>query len=411
MINIDANTVINRFFRYIKIDTQSDVNTISTPSTAKQFDLANVLVEELKQLGVEDVELDSKCYLMATLPSNTGKEVQTIGLIAHLDTSPDFSGKDVKPKITANYDGNDIVLNEKKNIILSPSEFPELLSYKGQDIISTDGTSLLGADDKAGITAIMTAIEYLKQNPQIKHGKIRICFTPDEEIGKGADHFDVEKFGADFAYTIDGGEIGQLEFENFNAAGAKVQFNGQNVHPGTSKNKMINSMNVAMEFHSLLPHVARPEHTEGYEGFFHLMKFLGSVEKTILEYIIRDHSKEKFAKQKVLMQNAADYINSKHGENTIQLTITEQYLNMRTKIEPVMHIVDLAEKAMIDVEVEPLRTAIRGGTDGARLSYMGLPTPNIFTGGSNFHSKFEFIPVQSLQKSTEVIVRICESII
>lgn len=400
--------LLSRFLKYVKVDTESDPNSTSTPSTGKQFDLAKILVNELIELGLTDAHVDEKCYIMATLPSNIEHTVPTIGFIAHMDTSPDFSGKDVNPKIIENYNGADITLNSDQNIILSTTDFPALKDYIGKTLITTDGTTLLGADDKAGIAEIMTALEYFKNHQEIKHGTIKIGFTPDEEIGRGADYFDVEKFGADFAYTIDGGPIGELEFENFNAAGAKVIVTGRSVHPGTAKNQMINSQHIAMEFNALLPVTQRPEHTDKYEGFFHLMTFIGDVEKTELQYIIRDHDKKLFEQKKKIIRQAADFINNKYGRELVEVNLKDQYYNMREKIEPVMHIVDLARKALEEVDVKPNIKAIRGGTDGARLSFMGLPTPNIFGGGHNFHGKFEFIPLESMQKAVDVIVKIIE---
>ncbi|MCK5538930.1 MAG: peptidase T [Bacteroidales bacterium] len=402
------NNLLERFLKYVKIDTESDANSTSCPSTQKQFDLANVLVDELNKMGLSDISLDENCYIMATLPANTKKTISTIGFIAHMDTSPDMSGKDVNPQIHKNYDGKDIILNKEQNIVLSPSDFPELTQYKGKTIITSDGTTLLGADDKAGIATILEAIEYLIQHPEIEHGEIRVGFTPDEEIGRGADFFDVKKFNADFAYTIDGGEIGELEFENFNAALAKLSFKGRNVHPGTAKNQMKNSMHLAIELNSLLPVAQRPEHTDKYEGFFHLISMSGEVEESSLMYIIRDHDREKFESKKVLIKDIVDFLNKKYGENTIILELNDQYYNMREKIEPVMHIVDLAEKAIKAVGVKPNIKAIRGGTDGARLSFMGLPTPNIFAGGHNFHGRYEYIPFESMEKTVEVIVKIIE---
>lgn len=401
--------LLNRFLRYVQIDTQSDPESKTSPSTVKQFDLAKLLVEELRELGLSDVKLDEHCYVYATLPGNvTDKQVPTIGFIAHLDTTPDFTGHNVKPLVHENYDGGDLVLNKDLNIILSPKEFPELTGYKGQTIITSDGTTLLGADDKAGIAEIMTALEYLVKNPRIKHGEIRIAFTPDEEIGRGTEHFDVQGFGADFAYTVDGGPIGELEFENFNAAEAKVLVHGKNVHPGTAKNKMINSIRVAMEFDSLLPQHERPEHTEGYEGFYHLMSFKGDVEKSQLHYIIRDHDRQKFEARKQMFKDIAEFLNKKYNRDLIELDLRDQYYNMREKIEPVMYIVNLAEQAMQSAGVEPKIKPIRGGTDGAMLSFKGLPTPNLFTGGHNFHGRYEYIPLQSMQKAVEVIVKIAE---
>lgn len=400
--------LVQRFLDYVKIDTKSDPSSSTCPSTEKQFNLGNLLVKELKDLGLKDANIDEFGYIFATLPSNTDKKLPTIGFIAHMDTSPDFSGENVKPKIIENYDGEDIILNEEKNIILSPNDFPKLKNYIGQDIITTDGTTLLGADDKAGIAEIMTAIEYLVNHPEIEHGDIKIGFTPDEEIGRGADKFNVEKFNADFAYTIDGGEIGELQYENFNAAIVKITINGRNIHPGAAKNRMINSINIALELQSMLPVNEKPEYTEGYEGFFHLNNMEGTVEKTNMLYIIRDHSKEKFEKKKELILKSVDLLNAKYGENTVIIDLKDQYYNMKEKVEPVIHIVDVAKKAMEEVGVTPMVIPIRGGTDGARLSYMGLPCPNIFTGGHNFHGKFEYIPVNSMKKAVEVIIKIIE---
>ncbi|MFW5699365.1 MAG: peptidase T [Bacteroidota bacterium] len=398
--------VLERFLTYAKIDTQSDPESKQTPSTEKQWNLARHLEKELKALGLEDVSLDEKCYLMATLPANTEKKVPTIGFIAHVDTSPDMSGKDVNPRIIENYDGKDIRLND--TLTMSTQDFPELLQYKGKTLITTDGTTLLGADDKAGIAEIITAIDYLIQHPGIKHGPIRIGFTPDEEIGRGADHFDVAKFAADFAYTLDGGEIGELEFENFNAALAKVTISGRNVHPGTAKNKMVNAIHLAMELNEMLPANERPEYTRKYEGFFHLIDFKGSVETTTVQFIIRDHDREKFEKKKKLMTKTVAFLNEKYDSNRVSLEMTDQYYNMREKIEPVYHIVELAQKAYEAVDVVPNIKPIRGGTDGSRLSYMGLPTPNIFAGGHNFHGKYEYIPLESMEKAVEVVVKIAE---
>lgn len=400
--------LLERFFEYISFDTQSDENTGMTPSTLGQFVFAKHLVEELKQIGLKDAKVDANGYVMATLPANVSEDCPVVGFIAHLDTSPDFTGKHVKPNVVKNYDGKDITLDREAGIFLKPEEFPELMKYVGQDLITTSGHTLLGADDKAGIVEIITAIEYLIKHPEIKHGKIRIAFTPDEEIGQGADKFDVEEFGADFAYTIDGGEIGELEFENFNAAVAKVTVFGRNVHPGYARGKMRNSMRIANQFIGMLPRHETPEHTEGYEGFYHLISFNGDVEKTELAFIIRDFKTDRFADRKREMEHLAKKINTEFGSDTVKLEIRDQYYNMREMIEPVMHIVDLAQKAMEDVGVTPIIRPIRGGTDGARLSYMGLPTPNIFAGGHNFHGRFEFIPVQSMQKAVDVIVRISE---
>lgn len=400
--------MISRFLNYVTIDTKSDPNSESFPSTKKQFDLAGVLVKELKELGLEDATVDAKGYVMATLPSNIDKKVPTIGFIAHMDTSPDMSGKNVNPKIVKNYEAKDILLNEEKNIILSPKEFPDLKKYIGKTLITTDGTTLLGADNKAGIAEIMGAIEHLVNNPEVKHGTIKIAFTPDEEVGRGADYFDVKKFGADFGYTIDGAEVGELEYENFNAAGVKITIHGRNIHPGTAKNKMVNSMEIAMELNSMLPQNQKPQYTEGYEGFFLLTGLNGDVEETKANYIIRDHFKDSFEEKKKLMQNTVDYLNNKYGKNTIEIETKDQYYNMKEKIEPVMHIVDTAKAAMEEVGVDPIIKAIRGGTDGARLSFMGLPCPNIFTGGHNFHGKYEYICVESMHKATEVILKIIE---
>ena len=407
---INKKEITNRFIKYITIDTESDPNNPAFPSTEKQWDLAKLLVEELKQIGMQDVDLDDNCYIMATLPSNVDFHVPTIGFIAHIDTSPDFTGTNVNPQIIENYDGKDIVLNKEQNIVLSSSYFDDILQYKGQTIITTDGTTLLGADDKAGITEIVSAMEYLIQHPEIKHGKIRICFTPDEEVGKGAHLFDVEKFGAEWAYTMDGSQIGELEYENFNAAGAKVTITGKIVHPGYAKGKMINSMLIANEYIAALPKNEVPEKTSGYEGFFHLHDLTGNVEKTVLEYIIRDHDFDLFEKRKELILETANKLNSKLNQNLIEVEIKDQYFNMKEKIMPVMHIVDIAESVMKDLGIKPLIKAIRGGTDGSQLSYKGLPCPNIFAGGHNFHGRFEYVPVESMIKATEVIVGIAERV-
>ncbi|WP_075342677.1 peptidase T [Tenacibaculum agarivorans] len=402
--------IIDRFISYVTIDTESDPNNPDFPSTEKQWNLARLLEEELKQIGLEDVELDENCYLMATLPSNLDYEVPTIGFISHIDTSPDFTGANVKPQIHENYDGKDIILNATENIILSPSYFDDLLQYKGQTIITTDGTTLLGADDKAGVTEIVSAMEYLIQHPEIKHGKIRICFTPDEEVGKGAHKFDVEKFGAQWAYTMDGSQVGELEYENFNAAGAVVTIQGKIVHPGYAKGKMVNAMTIASKFINALPEKEVPEHTTGYEGFFHLHTMEGKVEKAILRYIIRDHDMELFQQRKQLMLDTAQKINTEIGKEAIQIEIKDQYYNMREKVEPVMHIVDIAEEVMKDLHITPLIKPIRGGTDGSQLSYKGLPCPNIFAGGHNFHGRYEYVPVESILKATEVIVGIAQKV-
>ncbi|TCS84004.1 peptidase T [Tepidibacillus fermentans] len=400
--------VVERFLNYVKYDTRSNDESTTVPTTPGQMVLAKAIAEELKQIGLQEVEVDVKGYVYATLPSNIEKEVPTIGFIAHMDTSPDMTGTNVNPQIVKNYDGGDIVLNKEQNIVLSPKQFPELKNYIGKTLITTDGTTLLGADDKAGVAEIVTAMEYLIQHPEIPHGKIRIGFTPDEEVGKGADHFDVEGFGADFAYTIDGGPIGELEYENFNAAGAKVRIRGRNVHPGTAKNKMINSMLVANEYIASLPENETPVHTEGYEGFYHLISMKGEVEETTLQYIIRDFDKTSFENRKKTMVEMADKINQKYGEGICTVELKDQYYNMKEKIEPVKHIVDTAFEAMREVGIEPIVKPIRGGTDGARLSYMGLPTPNIFAGGHNFHGRYEFIPTFAMEKAVEVILKIVE---
>ncbi|MCT4589348.1 MAG: peptidase T [Carboxylicivirga sp.] len=400
--------VLDRFLKYVVIDTQSDTDTGLTPSTPGQMEFAKQLAEELKSIGLEEVSLDENGYVMATIPATTDESLPVIGFVAHMDTSPDFSGKHVKPRVIANYQGGDVVLNEGENIILKVADFPEIEHYLGQDIVVTDGTTLLGADDKAGVAEIVTAAEYLIQHPEIKHGKIRIGFTPDEEIGAGADHFNVEQFGADFAYTLDGSQIGELEYENFNAAGAKVTVNGRMVHPGYAKNKMRNSIRIANQIMTMLPRHETPEHTDGYEGFYHLMSFNGDVEKTEMVYIIRDFKRDRFEDRKKEMQHLINKINAEYGERTASVEINDQYYNMREKVEPVMHVVDYAKEAMEEVGVTPIVKPIRGGTDGSRLSYMGLPCPNIFAGGHNFHGRFEFVPVQSMQKAVEVILKISE---
>jgi len=407
---IEKQDIINRFIKYVTVDTESNPNNPAFPSTEKQWELAKILVDELKDIGMEEVDLDKNCYLMATLPSNVDYPVPTIGFIAHIDTSPDFTGANIKPQIIENYEGNDIVLNKEKNIILSPDYFSDLLLYKGQTIITTDGTTLLGADDKAGVTEIVSAMEYLIQHPEIKHGKIRICFTPDEEVGKGAHLFDVEKFGAEWAYTMDGSQIGELEYENFNAAGVKVTIKGKMVHPGYAKGKMINSMLIANEFMTHLPAQEVPEKTSGYEGFFHLHQIKGDVENTVLNYIVRDHDLDLYEKRKNLIQKIASDLNKKYGQNSIIVSIKDQYFNMKTKITPVMHIVDIAEEAIKELGITPLIKPIRGGTDGSQLSYKGLPCPNIFAGGHNFHGRFEYVPVESMIKATEVIVSIAQKV-
>ena len=402
--------LLERFLKYVSIHTTSDENTDLVPSTPQQMEFAKILAEELKDMGMQDVSLDKKGYLMATLPSNIDKNVPTVGFISHLDTSPDMSGKNVKPRIVENYDGNDIVLNEKENIVLSPKQFPELTMYRGQSLVVTNGLTLLGADDKAGIAEIMTAMDYFIKNPDVKHGKVRIAFNPDEEIGLGAHHFDVEKFGCQFAYTMDGGEIGELEYENFNAAGAKVTFYGTNVHPGYAKNKMVNSMKIATKFMATVPANESPEYTDGYEGFYHLTGIGGDVEKTTISYIIRDHDRKKFEERKAHLQMLVDKINSEFGDNTATLEVKDQYYNMKEKVEPVKYIVDIASEAIRQAGVEPKVKPIRGGTDGAQLSFKGLPCPNIFAGGHNFHGKYEFVPIQSMEKATEVVKNIIKII-
>lgn len=404
--------IIDRFISYVIIDTESDANSPTTPSTKKQLDLANLLVKELNTIGLTEVTIDENGYVMGTLPSNVDHEVPTIGFVSHYDTSPDFTGKDVKPQIIENYDGGDIVLNKEQNIILSPSYFKDLLLYKGQTLITTNGLTLLGADDKAGLTEIVTAMEYLVQHPEIKHGKIRVGFTPDEEIGRGADIFDAEKFGAKWAYTMDGSQIGELEYENFNAAGAKIKFKGKSVHPGYAKGKMINSMLIANDFINQLPKNEIPQETVDYEGFYHVVGLSGSIEESVVELIIRDHDANLFQERKNKVLEIAERINKKFaqqfGEDICIAEVKDQYYNMREKVEPMMFIVDLAEEAMKQLGITPLIKPIRGGTDGSRLSYMGLPCPNIFAGGHNFHGKYEYVPVESMQKAVDVIVKIAE---
>lgn len=400
--------LVERFLKYVSFDTQSNEETRVTPSTPGQMMFAHYLKTELEELGLEDITLDEHGYLFATLPANTDKKLPVIGFIAHVDTSPDMSGKDVSPRIVEKYDGSDIVLCAEENVVLSPKQFPELLNHKGEDLIVTNGKTLLGADDKAGIAEIISAVAYLKEHPEIKHGKIRIGFNPDEEIGEGAHKFDVEKFGCDWAYTMDGGELGELEFENFNAAAAKIIIKGRNVHPGYAKNKMINSIRLADKFINLLPEKESPEHTEGYEGFYHLIGIQGEVEQTTVSYIIRDHDRVKFEDMKIEMKQAVEKINKEFGEGTATLELRDQYYNMREKIEPVMHIIDTAFAAMEAVGVTPNVKPIRGGTDGAQLSFKGLPCPNIFAGGLNFHGRYEFVPIQNMEKAMQVIVKIAE---
>lgn len=400
--------IIDRFISYVTIDTESDATSETTPSTAKQWDLANLLVAELKQIGLSDVTIDENAYIMATLPSNVEHEVPTIGFVSHFDTSPDFTGANVKPQIVRNYDGKDIVLNAEQDIVLSPDYFEDLLLYKGQTLITTDGTTLLGADDKAGICEIVSAMEYLINHPEIKHGKIRIGFTPDEEIGRGAHKFDVAKFGADWAYTMDGSQIGELEYENFNAASAKIDIKGKIVHPGYAKGKMINSILIANEIMNTLPAQEIPQETTGREGFFHLHTIKGRVETTTLEYIIRDHDKNMFEARKELLQKIVNDINSRYTYDPVSLVMKDQYYNMKEKVEPVFYIVDIAEEAMKSLGITPIIKPIRGGTDGSQLSFKGLPCPNIFAGGHNFHGRYEYVPVKSILSAIDVIVKITE---
>jgi tripeptide aminopeptidase len=400
--------LLERFLRYVKTDTQSQHDSSRFPSTEKQLQLAEILVDELKHTGLIDVSLDKNGYVMATLPSNIDFKVPVIGFLAHMDTSPDMSGTNVNPQVVNNYDGGDILLNKSSGLTLRTADFPEIMQYKGQTIITTDGTTLLGADDKAGIAEIMTAMEYLVKHPEIKHGIVKVGFTPDEEVGRGVDFFDVKRFGADYAYTMDGGEIGELEYENFNAAKAKVFVQGRNVHPGTAKNKMINSLIVANEFNNMLPAGERPEFTSDYEGFFHLTRAEGTVEYSVTEYIIRDHDRTKFENKKALMHDIAGLLNRKYPDGTVKLEIQDQYFNMREKIEPVFHILDIARKAIEDSGIQPKIIPVRGGTDGSRLSFMDLPCPNIFAGGHNFHGKFEYVPLESMIAATNVLIRIAE---
>ncbi|GMK39011.1 peptidase T [Paenibacillus sp. CCS19] len=400
------NDLIRRFTSYVVIDTQSDDASDTCPSTPGQWTLAHKLVDELKELGMHDVTVDENGYVMATLPANTDKQVDTIGFLAHIDTAIDFTGKDVKPQIVEQYDGRDIVLNEALGVVLSPKEFPELANYKGHTLVTTDGTTLLGADDKAGIAEIMTAMDYLLQHPEIKHGAVRVAFTPDEEIGRGPHKFDVAAFGAKYAYTMDGGPLGELQYESFNAAQARIIVKGNNVHPGTAKGKMVHSSKIAMELHNRLPAQEAPEYTEEYEGFFHLISMQGTVEQTQLVYIIRDHDKDKFNARKSLVEQIVDELRAEHGPSSIVLELKDQYYNMRDRIEPVKHIVDIAYDAMKSLDIEPLVIPIRGGTDGSQLSYMGLPTPNIFTGGENYHGKFEYVSVDNMIHATNTIIEI-----
>jgi len=400
--------LLPRFLEYVSIDTQSDPRSNTTPSTKKQLDLAKKLVFEMHQIGMHEVSIDRNGYIMGSLPSNSEKELPTIGFIAHYDTTPDFTGFNVKPKIVENYDGGDIVLNTTKNIVLSPDYFEDLLLYKGQTLITTDGTTLLGADDKAGVAEIITAMEYLVQHPEIKHGKICVGFTPDEEIGRGAHKFDVEKFGADWAYTVDGSQIGELEYENFNAACAKITFGGKSVHPGLAKDKMVNAIGLANQFLSLLPKHETPETTSDRQGFFHVHYIKGAIENAEVELIIRDHDEEQFQARKELLVDITKKINAPYDEDFVTVEIKDQYRNMREMVEPVFHIVEIAEEAMLQLGIEPIIKPIRGGTDGSQLSFMGLPCPNIFAGGHNFHGKYEYIPLESMQKAVQVVVKICE---
>lgn len=400
-------SVTERFLKYVKYDTRSDAASSASPSTPGQLEFARMLCEEMKELGMEDVSVDENGYVMGFLASTIGREAPAVGFIAHMDTNPEMSGKEVNPQIVPAYAGNDIVLNKEKNIVLSVEDSPELLNYIGHDLITTDGNTLLGADDKAGIAEILSAVEYLGRHPELKHGKVCVCFTPDEEIGRGPDRFDVKKFGAKFAYTLDGGEVGELEFENFNAAHARLVFRGKNYHPGYAKNKMINSIAMANDFLSSLPKKEIPENTSGYEGFFHVCSICGNVEETVVEVLIRDFDRERFEWRKNTIENGVRDFSKKYGQN-IELELTDQYYNMREKIEPVHYILDIAKQAIQDTEVKPQVVPIRGGTDGARLSFRGLPTPNLFTGGHNFHGKYEYIPISSMERAVEVIVRIVE---
>ena len=405
---LDKKHILNRFISYVKIDTESDPKSTSTPSTLKQWGLANKLAEELKAIGMQDVNIDANAYIMATLPSNVPHKVPAIGFVSHFDTSPDFTAANVKPQISENYDGSAIVLNTKENIILSPDYFEDLLLYKGQTLITTDGTTLLGADDKAGVCEIVSAMEYLIQHPEIKHGPIKVGFTPDEEIGRGAHKFDVEKFGAEWAYTMDGSQIGELEYENFNAAAALIKVNGKIVHPGYAKGKMINSMYYASQFIEALPKNETPEQTEGYEGFYHLHSMEGKVEATELSYIVRDHDRTKFEARKRYLLDLVDSLNKEIGHMVYEIETKDQYYNMKEMVVPVMHIVDIAEAAMKELNIKPLIKPIRGGTDGSQLSFMGLPCPNIFAGGHNFHGRYEYVPLESILSAIKVICKIAE---
>ena len=402
------SAVLERFLRYVKIDTESDRDSETYPSSAKQLDLLRLLADELRQIGLSEVRMDQYGYVTATLEATASAPAPVIGFLAHVDTSPDFSGKDVKPQVVENYDGGDIVLNAAEKLVLSPQRFPDLLKYRGESLVTSDGTTLLGADDKAGIAEIMTAMAHLVAHPDIPHGKVRVAFTPDEEVGAGVEHFDVQAFGADFAFTVDGGEVGELEIETFNAAGAKLQVRGRNVHPGTAKGVMLNALLIAMEYNALLPVSERPEFTEKYEGFFHLFHASGGVEAAEMEYIIRDHDDQRFQDRKTLMQSAADYLNRKYGESVVELTVKDQYYNMKKMIDPHPQILAVARAAYEALGIAPRVIPVRGGTDGSRLSYMGLPTPNLFAGGHNMHGRYEFVPVSSLEKAAQVIIKICE---
>ena len=404
------NSLVERFLKYVQIDTDSNPESNACPSSEIQWDLAKVIIEDLKALGMEDITLDENCYIMATLPANCDEDIPAIGFIAHMDTAPSYNGRGVKPRIVENYNGEDIVLNSEENVVLSPKDFAHMKNYIGQDLIVTDGSSLLGADDKAGIVEIIEAIKYLKEHPEIKHGVVKVGFTPDEEIGRGADLFDVKKFDCKFAYTVDGGELGELEYENFNAASATVKIEGRDIHPGSAKNSMINSIMIAMELNAMLPCDQRPEHTENYEGFFLLDELTGTVENTKMEYIIRDHSMRKFNEKKIIIKDAVQYLAKKYKDAKIEIEVKDSYYNMREKIEPVMYIIDLAKKSMEELEIAPNIRPIRGGTDGARLSYRGLACPNLFTGGHNFHGRFEYICIQSMEKARDLIVKIAENV-
>lgn len=400
--------ITQRFIEYAKIYTESDPNSQSYPSSQRQFELANLLVKQCKEMGLTEVNLDKYGYVTATLEANTQKNIRTLGLLAHMDTAPAFTGENVNPKIVKNYDGKDIILNQEENIILSPKDFPELLEVKGLDLVVTDGKTLLGADDKAGIAIIMDVLNKLKENPQIKHGKIRIAFTPDEEIGKGVEYFNVENFGADVAFTLDGSKLGEVQYECFNAFGAKVKIQGKSVHPGSAKNKMVNAISLAMELDSMLPQDARPQNTEGYEGFYHLDEIQGTVDQCQMEYILRDFDYSKILEMKKLFEDAVDFLNRKYG-NRIQVEIKESYRNMKEKVSEHMDLIDLAVSTMKEMDIEPIIEPIRGGTDGSSLSWMGLPTPNLFTGGMNFHGQYEYIPVQHMEKSRDFLLKLIEN--